>query len=35
LVYFFFTFAFAAVRLWATLAVLTFALRKSYCRGEG
>ena len=30
LVYVFFIFCFAAIRLWATLAVLTFALRKSY-----
>jgi hypothetical protein len=32
LVYFFFVFGFASVRLWATLAVLTFALRESYLR---
>jgi hypothetical protein len=30
LVYFFFVFGFAALRLWMTLAVLVFALRQSY-----
>jgi hypothetical protein len=30
LVYFFFVFGFAALRLWMTLAVLVFALRESY-----
>ena len=30
LVYFFFVFGFATVRLWVTLAVLVFALRESY-----
>lgn len=34
LVYFFFIFAFASVRLWATLAVFVFALRESYRHGE-
>lgn len=34
LVYFFFVFGFAAVRLWLTLAVLVFALRESYRRAE-
>jgi hypothetical protein len=34
LVYFGFVFGFAAVRLWVTLAILTFALRESYRRGE-
>jgi hypothetical protein len=33
-VYFAFVFGFAALRLWATLAILTFALRQSYRRGE-
>lgn len=32
LVYFFFIFGFASVRLWVTLAILTFALRESYRR---
>lgn len=32
LVYFVFVFGFAAVRLWLTLAILTFALRESYRR---
>jgi hypothetical protein len=32
LVYFFFVFGFATLRLWATLAVLVFALRESYRR---
>ena len=35
LVYFVFVFGFATVRLWLTLAILTFALRESYRRGEG
>jgi hypothetical protein len=34
LVYFFFIFGFASVRLWVTLAILTFALRESYRRGH-
>lgn len=34
LVYFFFIFGFASVRLWITLAILTFALRESYRRGH-
>jgi hypothetical protein len=34
LVYFLFIFAFASVRLWLTLAILTFALRESYRRGH-
>jgi hypothetical protein len=34
LVYFFFIFVFATVRLWATLAILTFALRESYRCGD-
>ena len=34
LVYFVFVFSFAAVRLWLTLAILTFALRESYRRNE-
>jgi hypothetical protein len=34
LVYFFFIFGFAAVRLWLTLAILTFGLRESYRRGH-
>jgi hypothetical protein len=32
LMYFFFVFGFATVRLWVTLAVLVFALRESYRR---
>jgi hypothetical protein len=32
LVIFFFVFSFASIRLWATLAILTFALRESYRR---
>jgi hypothetical protein len=35
LVYFAFVFGFASLRLWLTLAILTFALRESYRRGEG
>ncbi len=35
LVYFIFIFGFAAVRLWVTLAILTFGLRESYRRGHG
>jgi hypothetical protein len=31
LVYFFFVFGFATLRLWVTLAMLVFALRESYC----
>jgi hypothetical protein len=34
LLYFAFVFSFAAVRLWLTLAILTFALRESYRRNE-
>jgi hypothetical protein len=34
LVYFVFVFGFAAVRLWLTLAILTFALRESYRRDD-
>lgn len=34
IVYFVFVFGFAALRLWLTLAILTFALRESYRRGE-
>lgn len=34
LVFFFFVFAFASVRLWATLAILVFALREFYRRGH-
>ena len=34
-IYFIFVFGFAALRLWVTLAILTFALRESYRRGEG
>jgi hypothetical protein len=34
LVYFLFIFGFASVRLWVTLAILTFALRESYRRGH-
>jgi len=34
LVYFLFIFSFASVRLWLTLAILTFALRDSYRRGH-
>jgi hypothetical protein len=33
LVFFFFVFAFASIRLWTTLAILVFALRESYRRG--
>lgn len=33
--YFFFVFGFATIRLWLTLAVLTFALRASYRQGGG
>ena len=32
MVYFFFIFGFASIRLWVTLAILTFALRESYRR---
>ena len=32
LVFFFFVFAFASIRLWTTLAILVFALRESYRR---
>jgi hypothetical protein len=35
LVYFFFIFGFASVRLWITLAILVLALRESYRRGHG
>ena len=34
IVYFVFVFGFAALRLWLVLAILTFALRQSYRRGE-
>ncbi len=34
LVYFFFVFGFASVRLWVTLAILVFALRESYRRSQ-
>ena len=34
LVYFFFVFGFAAVRLWLVLSVLIFAIRESYWRGQ-
>jgi len=34
LVYFVFVFGFASLRLWLTLAILTFALRESYRRNE-
>jgi hypothetical protein len=34
LLYFFFTFGFAALRLWMTLTILTFALRESWRRGD-
>jgi hypothetical protein len=34
LVYFAFVFGFATLRLWLTLAILTFALRESYRRGQ-
>jgi hypothetical protein len=33
LVFFFFIFAFASIRLWTTLAIFVFALRESYRRG--
>lgn len=33
LVFFFFIFAFASIRLWTTLAILVFALRELYRRG--
>jgi hypothetical protein len=32
--YFFFVFGFASLRLWVTLAILVFALRESYRRGQ-
>jgi hypothetical protein len=35
LIYFVFVFGFATLRLWLTLAILTFALRESYRRSEG
>ena len=31
-IFFFFVFGFAAIRLWGTLVILTFALRESYRR---
>ncbi len=34
LLYFFFVFGFASLRLWVTLAILVFALRESYRRGQ-
>ena len=34
LVYFFFVFGFATLRLWLTLAVLVYALRESYRRAS-
>lgn len=35
MVFFFFVFGFASLRLWVTLAILTFSLRESYRRGHG